>query len=405
MTGPLNAPAPLHHPRFEPGKAFEIARVNLLRQVRDRGDLFFVFVLPTIIVVALGLQFGGPSLVRLGVVAPTGDAAATSLVEALRSGDASVDVRFVADAGTLRSRVEHGQLEAGLVIPDGYAADLRGTGTLTLEFVGTTQALTRGVRAPVEAAVAKVAAVTTAARIAVAEGAGTVDAAASAAAGSYATVPGMTIQTTVVGEPGQFAGFSQFTFGASTQLIMFMFLTSLTAAGRLVHTRRLGVSRRMISTPTSIWTIVAGEALGRFAIALLQAGYIVLITAVAFGVSWGDPLAAAAIIGLFGVVAAGVAMLFGALASTPDQASSLGVFAGLAMGALGGCMIPFSVMPAAMQSVARLLPHSWAVLGIQSLIRDGGGLASVAPNLAVLAAWGVASMTLASWRFRKSIAG
>ena len=37
-----------------------IGRVNLVRQVRDRADLFFVFVLPTIIVVALGLQFGGP---------------------------------------------------------------------------------------------------------------------------------------------------------------------------------------------------------------------------------------------------------------------------------------------------------------------------------------------------------
>ena len=52
------------------GKVLAIGRVNLLRQVRDRGDLFFVFVLPTIIVVALGLQFGGPAQARLGVVAP-----------------------------------------------------------------------------------------------------------------------------------------------------------------------------------------------------------------------------------------------------------------------------------------------------------------------------------------------
>ncbi len=57
-------------------KVLEIGRVNLLRQVRDRGDLFFVFVLPTIIIVALGLQFGGTGRARLGVVAPTGDAAA-----------------------------------------------------------------------------------------------------------------------------------------------------------------------------------------------------------------------------------------------------------------------------------------------------------------------------------------
>ena len=51
-------------------KVLEIGRVNLLRQVRDRGDLFFVFVLHTIIIVALGLQFGGTARARLGVVAP-----------------------------------------------------------------------------------------------------------------------------------------------------------------------------------------------------------------------------------------------------------------------------------------------------------------------------------------------
>ena len=88
---------------------------------------------------------------------------------------------------------------------------------------------------------------------------------------------------------------------------MFMFLTSMTAAGRLVFTKQIGVSRRMVSTPTSIGTIVAGETLGRFGVAMLQAAYIVLVTTVAFNVSWGDPLAAAALIALFGLVAAGVA--------------------------------------------------------------------------------------------------
>jgi ABC-2 type transport system permease protein len=98
-------------------------------------------------------------------------------------------------------------------------------------------------------------------------------------------------------------------------------------------------------------------------------------------------------------------MLVGALASNGDQASSLGVFLGLGLGALGGCMIPFQIMPEAMQSLARLIPHSWALLGLQSLIREGGGVASVAPNLAVLTAFSAVLLGLATWRFRKAIAG
>jgi ABC-2 type transport system permease protein len=386
-------------------KVLEIGRTNLLRQVRDRTDLFFVFVLPTIIIIALGLQFGGTSRARLGIVAPAGDSAAAALVSTLQADTTRFDIRTIDDAATLRSQVERGRLEAGLLIPDGFAGSLAGTGTVEVLYLGTTDSLTAGLRAPIEAAVAQLGAITTAGRVSVAQGLGTEAQAQAAATEAYATVPGVEVSVTQVGEPGLFAGFSQFTFGASTQLVLFTFLTSMTAAGRLVYAKQLGISRRMTATPTSTWTIVGGEALGRYLVAVLQAGYIVAITAVAFNVAWGDPLAVAALLGLFCLVAAATGLLFGALSRNADQASSLGVFAGLALGALGGCMIPFQIMPDAMQSIARLLPHSWALLGLQDLVKTGEGIGSVLPNLAVLAAYAVVLMGLASWRFRKAITG
>lgn len=387
------------------GKVLALGRINLLRQLRDRSDLFFVFVLPTIIIVALGLQFGGTSRARLGVVAPVGDASAEILIASIADDGAGFDIRRVSDVATLTDQVERGQVEAGIAIPDGFGASLQGTGTVEVQYLGTTDALAAGLQAPVSAAVAKLGAVTTATRVAVAEGLGDWRLAEATAVSRYGTVPGVEVSVTTVGEPGIFAGFSQFTFGASTQLILFMFLTSMTAAGRLVHTKQMGVSRRMVSTPTSVWTIVAGEALGRYLVAILQAAYIVAVTTIAFGVSWGDPLAAGVIIALFGLVAAGAAMLVGALSENGDQASSLGVFAGLALGALGGCMIPWQMMPDVMQSIARVIPHSWALLGLQELVRTGGGISTVLPNIAVLAVYGLALMGLAGWRFRKAIAG
>src|SRR5690606_5883919 len=59
-----------------------------------------------------------------------------------------------------------------------------------------------------------------------------------------------------------------FDVGAGSQLVVFVFLTGLTGALSLVQSRRLGVSRRMLATPTSALTIVSGEALGRFAVSL-----------------------------------------------------------------------------------------------------------------------------------------
>ena len=386
-------------------KALEIGRVNLIRQLRDRGDLFFVLVLPTLIIVALGLQFGGSTAARVGVVVPAGDADAAALIELLRADDARLDVRPVGDEATLRSKVEHGELEAGLLIPEGFSAALRGTGTAELRYLGTTGALAQGLRAPIDAAAARISAIAIAARVAEAEGLAGWDQARAAAEAGYGSVPGVAVSVSRIGEPGSFAGFTQFTFGASTQLVMFTFLTSMTASLRLVLTRRLGVSRRMVSTPTSPATIIAGEAIGRYGVAVFQAAYIVIVSALLFGVSWGDPVAAAAIILVFALVCAGAAMLLGAVAGTADQAASLGVFLGLALGALGGCMIPLQIMPPTMQSIARLIPQSWALTGLQSLIADGGGIASVATNLAVLAGFAVVLLSLASWRLRKAIVG
>jgi len=386
-------------------KAAWISAANLLRQVRDRTDLFFVFVLPTLIIVALGLQYGGGNQVRLGVVAPAGDAAATALVDALGADTSLFEVRAVATADELRSLVERGRVEAGVVIPDGFGTSLGAGHPTTVTYLATTGSLTTGIRASVESEVARLNAIATAANVAANAIGVPVATTQPIAASLYPAQPGVTITTKTVGESGPFAGFSQFAFGATTQLILFMFLTSLTASGRLVYTRRLGVSARMLSTPTSATTIVVGEALGRFWIAMLQAVFIVALSTLVFGVRWGDPLAAGVLIGLFGLTAAGLALLVGAIARDPDQASSMGVFAGLAFGALGGCMIPYQFMPEAMQTFAKLLPHSWAVLGLQSLIRDGGGLSSVLPNVAVLAVWAVGSMVLAAWRFRKAITG
>ena len=387
------------------GKAFWIAWTNLLRQVRDRGNLFFIFILPVIIIVALGLQFGGSGSARLGVVVPEGDAAAQALLTRIRDDSPVFEVRAFADEAALRTAVERGTVEAGVVLPDDYAARLAGSGVVEIRFLGTSESVTSGYRAPIEAAVAEQQAIVVAARTAAQLDAGTYDEAYAVAQARRADVAGVTVIVERLGQEFMFEGFGQFTFGAQTQLLLFTFLTSMTASGQLVQTKRFGVSRRMVSTPTSIGTIVLGEALGRFLIALLQAAFVVVLTSVVFGVSWGDPIAAGAIILLFCLVGAAVAMLVGAVSENADQASSLGVFAGLALGSLGGCMVPLGFMPDFMQTVAKAIPHSWAITAFQSLIRDGGGIDTVATNVIVLAGYAAVLLALARWRLRQALTG
>ena len=385
------------------GKALLIARTNLLRQVRERANLFFVFVLPTIIILALGLQFANAGQARLGIVAPAGDAQAGELVAMLSASD-DFEIRRPSDAATLREHVERGLVEIGLVIPDGYGADIAAGRPVDLELLGTPESLTAGLRAPIEAAISRQAAISLAARLAAGDQPDRFREALDAAAAGYEAVPGVEVTVRQVGEPGPFAGFGQFSFGAQTQLVLFMFLTSMTAAANLVLTKNLGVSRRMFSTPTSATTIVIGEALGRYGVALMQGIFIIAVTALAFGVEWGDPLATALIVGAFGLVGAAVAMLIGALSRNPDQAGSLGVAAGLGLGALGGAMVPSFMMPPVMLTVAQLTPHYWAINGFTELA-NGADISAVLGNVGILLAYGTVILLIAAVRFRRAISG
>ncbi len=151
-------------------------------------------------------------------------------------------------------------------------------------------------RSVVDATVADQTALVRAARFASAQIGVPDDEALTAATQVRPTVPAIEVVVSSLGEspiPESLAGFG---LGAQSQLVLFMFVTSMSAAAQLILSRQLGVSSRMVATPTSLGTIVVGEALGRFGVAMLQGLFIVAATALGFGVSWGDPLAAGAII-------------------------------------------------------------------------------------------------------------
>src|SRR5690606_25396887 len=76
----------------------------------------------------------------------------------------------------------------------------------------------------------------------------------------------------------EFAGVTGFQVGAVGQTLLFVFLSSLAGSATLIQARRLGVMRRTLAAPVSTRQAVAGEALGRLAIAVFQGAYIIVAT-------------------------------------------------------------------------------------------------------------------------------
>jgi ABC-2 type transport system permease protein len=382
-------------------KPLAIAGSNLRRLLRLRANVFFLFVLPMLIILLLGAAFGSEAA-RVGVVSEGSGRLGAELVAALDRRE-QLEVERYGDEGALREAVERGAVTGGLVVPNGYDFRLRAGGSASLRWFARPDSLAEELRLAVQSVAAEQAAVLRAARFLERERlADGDDALAKARAAATAVAPLEVRVRTEEGEDYPAAG-GRFDEGASTQLLLFIFLTSLNGAIWLIESRRLGVTRRMLSTPTPVGSILAGEALGRLGIALVQAAIIVVGSALFFGVGWGEPLAAAALVFAFCLVGTGAGMLLGAVARSEEQAGPIALLLGLSLAALGGSMVPLEVFPDAMRTVAHLTPHAWANEAFSELLRHDGTFADVLLELGVLGGIATGLLAVATWRLRRVI--
>jgi ABC-2 type transport system permease protein len=289
------------------------------------------------------------------------------------------------------------------VIPKDYDATAASGAPTNVAYLSDVARTPSIVRSEVTAAIAHEGAEIQAASFAAAKTGKPFDATLAQARSASAHTPPVTTKTVSIGRRPRTVVMSGFSYTAPSQLVLFVFITSFAASGMIVAVRREGITRRMYGTPTSAATIVFGETLGRFALALFQALYIVGLGALIFGVDFGNALGAVALIGLFVLVATSFAVLGGTLFRTPEQSSAVGPPLGIAMGMLSGCMWPRFVMPPFMQHIGQLFPQSWAMDGFIKLIAGGATITGILPELAVLAAFVVVLLPIATWRLRRAL--
>ena len=381
------------------GSVLTIARLGLLRLSRDRVALFFTFALPLMIITLLSASVPGGQ-VSVGVVAEDRGPLARELVSNIDGAD-SVELHDFDAVASLERAVRRERVQGGVVVPAGYDAALRDGRPMTVTLiVDPTTPDAAAIRSTVGAAVAGQAAVVQAARFAA--GAGSFDRALALAAQLAGGAGGLEVRTTTAGKPGV-SGMDAADYATVGELVLFIFLIGLTSAGDLVEARRDGTARRMLATPTPAWAVVAGEGLGRYAILLVQATFIVVLGATVFGVSWGSPVGVALVVAAFALVGTSISLLVGTLARSNEQATSLGPPVGIALAMLGGAMWPLEVVGPVMRAAGHFTPHAWALDAFVDLMGNRAGASAVLPQVAVLALFSAVLLPLAGVRLRRAI--
>jgi ABC-2 type transport system permease protein len=162
--------------------------------------------------------------------------------------------------------------------------------------------------------------------------------------------------------------------------------------------------------PKETWALIATLGYlailhGRFAVTVCQGLFVMVASAVLFGVHWGDPLAATALMVAFALVSTGAGMLLGVTVDSQPVVVAVGPLIGLGLAALGGTMLPLEFFSPTMRTVAHLAtPHAWAVDGFMTLVRHGGTVTDLGRPLGVLLGAAAVLLGVASGLMRRSAA-
>ncbi len=379
-----------------------IARASIRRVMRDRTALFFLLVLPVLVIIIVGATVRGFSTFRVGVVNADQGPAGREIVAAL-SRAPGIAVTTYTTVHQLTTGVALGELNTGVYVPKGLDAAQRSGAPVHVDvYAEQANSNQQAAATAVASVILERGSIVQAATFATAHGSGTYEANLLRAAQLQRQVPRVGFK--VVQAQSKASVLPQgYSYSAPTELVLFVFLSALTAGAAIIETRRLSMYERMRAAPVRARTIIAGETMTYVAIALLQSVTIVLVGAVLFGVSWGNPLAAAALILIWSVVGAGAGMLAGTLFRTPEQASSVGPTVGLAFAMLGGCMWPLAIVSSTMRTVGHLVPQAWAVDAWTSLLARHGTILTISPQLGMLCAFAALFLVLATSRLRRLI--
>lgn len=367
---------------------------DLRQRVRDKSFVIFAIIVPLALMFVMNLAFGGVENIELGSVkmavsTPADDALAGALVEAVTNNDAvPVEVETVA-ADEVRDRVEAGEAGLGLVVPEGFTADVtsgRGGEVELIEGddVGLETdvliAVTHGV---LDRFTAGAVAATAGAQLGlppdqlaqIGQQAATAGPSITLAAGEASSEQLSAAGTMVAGMAG-----------------MFLLFTVGFGVLSLIAEREEGTLTRLRSMPMRPGLIVAAKALASYVLGVVATGVLLTIGSLLFGVRFGSfPVVMVLVLV---VVAAGTSLMFvvARLARTVEQANILQSILAIVLGMAGGAFFPISASGLAGQ-VLELNPVAAFIRGL-GITTGGGGLVDVGTPLVIMVCFGVVCVVL-----------
>ena len=158
---------------------------------------------------------------------------------------------------------------------------------------------------------------------------------------------------------------------------------------------------RLRASPARSIEIVLGKAIPRVVMVLAQFVVVFLAGIVIFQLHIrGSVFALVPLVASFSVCLVLLGVAVTAFCRTAQQAGSFATAGMVLFGAIGGALVPLSVLPNWARTVAPVIPTYWVMRGFRSVILDGQGLGAVMAPVAVLGAMTVLFAVVSLRRMR-----
>lgn len=187
---------------------------------------------------------------------------------------------------------------------------------------------------------------------------------------------------------------------AAAMLVMFLLYNVTVGAKSIVLEQRTETLARLLTTPTSAYSVLLGKFFGTLLFACIQFGVFVIATHYAFGVNWGDDITQLIVVGVsYAICVSGLSMLIAAFIRDEKTADVMGGIGIQLLAVLGGSMLPIYAFPDTLQKLASIAPNKWALTSFLDIM-SGTSWNTLLPIILSLSSAGILSVIIGTLRLR-----
>lgn len=368
-----------------------LIKKEMTHMLRDPRTLVFIFLMPIMQLVLLGFV-NNTDIKNVPTVVFNQDNshASRELLDSFNAtGYFSFDYAVYSQADVY-NLIDSGKAEVGIIIPPNYGADL------TVGKTSNVLVLLDGSNPTVAGSVLSAAAL-----VGQAHGASIRTKQLSLRGPISGVGSPVDVRTRVLYNPDLLGSYN--IVPGLVAMILFQTATSLTALA-IVKERERGTIEQLIVTPIRSWELIIAKIIPYILVSFANTILIMAVGTFLFGVPLrGSLVLLFSLVGLYLLPTLGLGLLISTAARTQQQAQLMTMPIMLPSMLLSGVFFPTSSLPVFLQAIGNLLPLTYFVIILRSIVIKGVGLNMLMPQVIALTFFAILLLGLAARRFQKTL--